>query len=409
MKRIARRSRDRRSSLGARRVQQALRRGLPQGDREHAAAPRHREPRHRRRHRGRGPALPRRLEEEGRRSARSRRQTLDELRACDFEKVPGKAPTAGPAATRRCRRRRAAARPAAPGVPRPTGSAAPAATGSAAGSARPACVTAPRDSLGPPASRRSRSISLPASAQGRHERTVTGARRRRRDSHELGRDCESRAMRARPSRSVPAGELVRAGRARQLACACARAASRVTVTGAAATGARIDCRNQSGAACRSSSTARALRTKAGGAAERAAHFRLPGDAWSLVYVGQHARAILGGGSRPTAAVGKLVYALDRSLATKLADAPGVVTALAAGTTRRRRHRSKGLVRLEGGAWKPIKERAAARERARQRSLGASTPRGAHRSGRKRHRPARAASTRRRRRATSWSSSRAASS
>ena len=76
--------------------------------------------------------------------------TLDELRACDFEKVPGKAPLQGfgsnatmsptPGGSAAAAPAGSAAAPPvsavpAPGVPVPTGSAAPAATGSAAGSA----------------------------------------------------------------------------------------------------------------------------------------------------------------------------------------------------------------------------------------------------------------------------------
>ena len=82
-------------------------------------------------------------------------------------------------------------------------------------------------------------------------------------------------------------------------------------------------------------------------------FRLDGDAWTLVYLGHHADAVLGAGPRACAAVGRAVFALDAAMPAHLADAPAPVAALAAGSAGLVIETELGLARLAGTRWKPL--------------------------------------------------------
>jgi len=90
-------------------------------------------------------------------------------------------------------------------------------------------------------------------------------------------------------------------------------------------------------------------------AKNAPPFRLRGGAWNALDLGLKAKAILGGGSRAVAAVGKSVFALDGARPRKLADAPAPVLALGSSKTGVVIATDRGLLRLEGTAFKPVKK------------------------------------------------------
>lgn len=90
-------------------------------------------------------------------------------------------------------------------------------------------------------------------------------------------------------------------------------------------------------------------------AKDAPPFKLKDGAWTAMNLGRRAKAILGTGSRALAAVGKSVFALDRTQPLKLAEAPGSITALAASQTGVVIATDKGLMKLAGTVFKPVKQ------------------------------------------------------
>jgi hypothetical protein len=84
-------------------------------------------------------------------------------------------------------------------------------------------------------------------------------------------------------------------------------------------------------------------------------FKLKGSGWTVAPLGLKSKAIMGAGSRVLAAVGSSVFAFDKSSPTKLTDAPAPITMIAASAAGAVIATSKGLLRLEGAAWKPIKK------------------------------------------------------
>jgi hypothetical protein len=75
--------------------------------------------------------------------------------------------------------------------------------------------------------------------------------------------------------------------------------------------------------------------------------------WSVMTLGLHASALLGRGSRATAAVGRSIFALERGKATKLAEAPAPVVALAASPNQLVVETERGLARWNAGKWQPL--------------------------------------------------------
>lgn len=85
-------------------------------------------------------------------------------------------------------------------------------------------------------------------------------------------------------------------------------------------------------------------------------YRLAGNGWSAIRLVQKGKAVMSGGPRSVAAVGRQVFALDRSAGgepAKLAVAPAPVLAIGSGEAGVVIQTAGGLLRLEGTAFKRI--------------------------------------------------------
>ncbi|MBA3463887.1 MAG: hypothetical protein H0T46_28275 [Deltaproteobacteria bacterium] len=85
-------------------------------------------------------------------------------------------------------------------------------------------------------------------------------------------------------------------------------------------------------------------------------YRLADNGWSAIRLVQKGKAVMSGGRRAVAAVGRQVFALDRSAGgepAKLAVAPALVLAIGSGEAGVVIQTAGGLLRLEGAAFKPL--------------------------------------------------------
>ena len=82
-------------------------------------------------------------------------------------------------------------------------------------------------------------------------------------------------------------------------------------------------------------------------------FRLARDGWTAIDLGPHAKAIVGAGPRPLAAVGHAVWELQ-AVPKRLPDAPSDVHEVAASPSGAVIATDAGLLRVDGATWKPIK-------------------------------------------------------
>lgn len=102
-------------------------------------------------------------------------------------------------------------------------------------------------------------------------------------------------------------------------------------------------------------TAVAIGSTAVAVAKDGTPFKLKPSGWSAIRFGPKARPIVGAGTRILAAVGKSVFALDKGEPREMPAAPLPVISLAASAAGAVINTSKGIHRLEGGTWKPVKK------------------------------------------------------